>query len=100
MLKIWDISFATSEGLDSLEGNSVNGQCKESIIIKPDEKYQKLISAADNFKNELSRGVENLGAIKRQIFCSDMMSRNKQQNSFQQGEIDKLIALSDNAGIL
>jgi hypothetical protein len=34
------------------------GACKDSIIIKPCDNAEKLISKLDAFKNELARGSE------------------------------------------
>ena len=54
------------------------------------------MSQADSFKNELSRGAENLGAIKRSIFSSSMVVDLDSKNKNEQ----KMIAICDNSGIL
>lgn len=75
MIKTWDISYNNPKGIVDDKMSKYNGKCKESIILEPDVRYERLMTMADNFKNDLSRGAENLGAIKRQIFCSDLTKR-------------------------
>jgi len=79
-----------------LEDGEVNfrkngGLCKESVILKPCDNYYSLMNPADSFKNEISRGAENLGAIKRSILCSSIIDK---------CHGGKLIAACDNTGIL
>jgi len=80
MVKVWDVSL---RGADHLSYSEVAGKCKESIIIKPCDRYHKLKTAADKFKDEYSRGAENFGAIKRSIFScciSDKETNKKRPN--------------------
>jgi WD40 repeat protein len=65
MVKLWDISYGGKGVAGGQEFSETGGRCKESVIVKPCGRYYALMSQSDAFKNQLSRGVENLGAVKR-----------------------------------
>lgn len=105
MIKIWDLNFRYPKDIEDDKFSRRGGRCKESIIMEPDPRYDRLISVADGFKNDLSRGAENLGAIKRRVICSDLIKRLR-KNQLPKDQLDaekeqdRMIALCDNAGIL
>ena len=105
MIKIWDLNYRNPTGIQDDQYSRHGGRCKESIIMEPDPRYNRYLSVADAFKNDLSRGAENLGAIKRRVICSDLIKRlRKNQISKDpeeaEKEQDRMIALCDNSGIL
>ena len=49
------------------------GQCVRSVVVKPCERSNYLMSEADKFKNDFARGSEQAGAIKRKVHSCEII---------------------------
>jgi hypothetical protein len=44
-----------------------------SVVVKPCERANNLMSEADRFKNDFARGSEQAGAIKRKVHSCEII---------------------------
>jgi hypothetical protein len=81
LVKIWQFGYK----------NKVECKCLKTIIILPSDRSNQVISEADSFKNEMSRGDVNFGFIKRKIQSCTI---------YDHTSVQKNIALTDEQGVV